>query len=133
MSGFSDRSYIDTFEDKKFRGFTLNDGESVWTRPFDLRGYGTNGVQGLYIDCTGSGTMEIVYQTDPGREEGGEDIQKGYVHDWFESSYRNPLRTEQPMVKDAIPMVIVIGRFVRFKITASGGAVDFNSLKLCYE
>ena len=130
MSGISNEPYIDTFEDADFRNKTISDGETVWTRTFPIKGYGNGGVQGLYLDCTGSGTFEIVYETDPG-EEAGE--QKDRVHDWFQPSYRNPLKTAQPVIKDAIPMSIVIGKYLRFGIKLTGGTAVFNSLKLCYE
>ena len=129
MSGRND-TYIDTFEDTGFRDKTVGDGEVVWTRPFALKNFGVNGVQGLYIDCEGSGTLEIVYETDPGEETGEP---RGRIHDWFVPSYRNPVRTAQAVKKDAIPLVVVIGKFVRFRIKPTGGSVTFNSLKLCYE
>ena len=129
MSGLND-TYIDTFEDTEFRGKVVNDGEHAWTRSFELRSFGINGVQGLYIDCEGTGTLEIVYETDPGEETGEP---RDRIHEWFAPSYRNPVRTAQPMTKDAIPLVVVIGKYVRFKIKPTGGAVTFHSLKLCYE
>lgn len=129
MSGFND-TYIDTFEDMNARGASVPDGGTFWTRPFVVKNYGVNGVFGLYVDCEGSGALEISYQTDPG-EESGEPKDRPY--DWFTPDYRNPVKSGVAAGRIAVPMVIVVCKYVRFGIKVSGGAVTINNLRLCYE
>ena len=128
MSGLNG-SYIDTMEDPSFRDKVANDGDIIYTRPFLIKGYGINGVLGLYIDCEGSGEFEVFYEVDPGEETGEP---KDRVHEWFEPLYRNPLNPNVPVGKTATPLVVVISKFVRFKLILSGSAT-FKSLKLCYQ
>ena len=125
MAGPYDK-YIYCREDPLIKGVSLADGESVYTDPFVLYRDCLFGVLGLYIYGSGGGTLDISYQVDPG-EEGGE--MNDRAHEWFTPTYRNPVETGVPAGNIVIPVEAVVGRFLRFKLQASG-SVDITKVKL---
>ena len=118
--------FIGTREDISFIGKHLAGGASAYTRMFSLARDGVIGSLGLYIECQGSGMLEIQYEVDPGLETG--DDPRG--PDWFVPDYGNPVVQSYPAGKLAIPLSVVVGRNIRFVIRATGGDITFSQLRL---
>lgn len=112
-------------ESPDLRDVVINDGDFKYSYRYNQHEDKVRGYQAVYIDCSGSGKLTLSYETDPGREDGQNDIE-----DWYVPSYRNPIVTQVDTGKLAIPVSVVIGVFLRFKLEASGGSITINSFKL---
>ena len=118
--------FISTREDTDFLSRHLSQGDQTLTRAFSLARDGVTGALGLYIECQGSGNLEIYYEVDPGLETG--DDPSG--PDWYRPDYGNPVVSDQPSGRLAIPLSAVVGRNIRFALMASGGDLNFLRLRL---
>jgi hypothetical protein len=124
----NDDLLIDTRQDRELTGgVVISSGGEAYTTAFDLRRDGNAGSLGLYIDCSGPGTFNLTYETDPGKENDSSLLEPD---NWFEPDYDNPLRTSYAAGRVATPICAVVGQWIRFKIEAVGGDVTINDIKL---
>jgi len=120
--------YIDTREDTKLKDTEIPAGSSSYTSIFSLLRDGTAGAFAFYIDCEGMGTFNLSYEIDPGIEAGP--TVPGYTNEWFIPDYRNPIKTDILPGKVVIPLKLVIGQFIRFKIEAVDSNLLVNYIRL---
>ena len=122
---------INSLEDEDLRDMQVSSGSSIYTVPFPLYKYCSQGVVAVYLETTGTTDISLSYETDPGLETGDK---TNYTHDWYTPAYRNPIDTAVPAgTKVVVPVSVVVGRYIRFKLTPASGDITIKRLRVNFQ